>query len=284
MDAQLEQIREQQKQTWNRFSSGWRKWDDFTMDWLRPMGEEIIRALALQPGNQVLDVAAGTGEPGLTIATKIGHGQVVITDLAEDMLAVARDKAAQQGVTNYETVVCDVCALPFDDGTFDAVSCRFGFMFFPDMLLAAQEMARVLKPGGRMAAAVWGPPDKNVWVTAIMSTISRNMALPAPPSGAPGMFRCAAPGFLTELFRQAGFSGVTEKLLTGHLHCGTNENYWNFMNEVAAPVVAALSKADEATKAKIKREVFELVDHRYPDKQAALDYGALVVGGQKGVA
>lgn len=284
MNAQLEQIREQQKQTWNKFSSGWRKWDDFTMDWLRPMGEEIIGALALQPGDRVLDVAAGTGEPGLTIATKIGHGQVVITDLAEDMLAVARDKAAQLGVTNYETVVCDVCALPFDDEAFDAVSCRFGFMFFPDMLLAAQEMARVLKPGGRMAAAVWGPPDKNVWVTAIMGTINKHMAPPAPPPGAPGMFRCAGPGFLVELFRQAGFSGVTEKLITGHLHCGTNENYWNFMNEVAAPVVAALSNADEATKTKIKREVFDLVDQRYPDKQAALDYGALVVKGRKEVA
>lgn len=284
MDAQLEQIREQQKQTWNRFSAGWRKWDDFTMDWLRPMGEEIVRALDLQQGDRVLDVAAGTGEPGLTIATKIGQGQVVITDLAEDMLAVARDKAVQQGVTNYETMACDVCALPFDDETFDAASCRFGFMFFPDMLLAAQEMARVLKPGGKIAAAVWGPPSKNVWVTAIMGTISNHMELPAPPPGAPGMFRCAGPGFMVGLLQQAGFSSVTEKLITGRLHCGTNENYWSFMNEVAAPVVAALSKADDATKTTIQREVFALVDQTYPDKQAALDYGALVVSGQKAMA
>ncbi|MCB2409750.1 class I SAM-dependent methyltransferase [Hymenobacter lucidus] len=281
MEAQLEQIREQQKETWNRFSSGWRKWDDFTMEWLNPMGQEIIRALQLEEDDTVLDVAAGTGEPGLSIAPLVRQGKVVITDLAEGMLDVARDKAAAKGIVNYETVACDVCELPFDDATFDAVSCRFGFMFFPDMLLAAREMRRVLKPGGRIAAAVWSTPDKNVWVTAIMSTINKNLQLPAPPAGAPGMFRCGSPGCLAELFRQAGFRSVTEKEVTGQLKCGSNETYWQFMNEVAAPVVAALSKADNATKETIKGQVFELVDQKYPDKKAALDYGTVIVAGEK---
>ncbi|SMB98883.1 Methyltransferase type 11 [Hymenobacter roseosalivarius DSM 11622] len=151
MDTQLEQIREQQKATWNKFSPGWRKWDDFTMDWLKPMGDEIIQALGIKPTDTVLDIAAGTGEPGLTIAALTSSGKVVITDLAAGMLEVARDKARKKGITNYETVVCDVSELPFADATFDAVSCRFGFMFFPDMLLAAKEMARVLKPGGKIA-------------------------------------------------------------------------------------------------------------------------------------
>lgn len=281
MEAQLEQIREQQKDTWNRFSAGWRKWDSFTMDWLRPMGEEIIACLRLRRTDVVLDVAAGTGEPGLTMAPLVPHGKVVITDLAEQMLAVARDNAARKGIRNYETVACDVCELPFADKTFDAVSCRFGFMFFPDMALAAQEMVRVLKPGGRVAAAVWGPPDKNAWITTIMGTISQHLQLPAPVPGAPGMFRCGSPGFLADLFRQAGLRNVTEKDLTGQLKCGTNDNYWNFMNDVAAPVVGALSKADQATKAAIKADVFAQVDRRYPDQKAALDYGAVVVCGEK---
>ncbi|WP_133272539.1 class I SAM-dependent methyltransferase [Hymenobacter radiodurans] len=281
MDTQLEQIREQQKATWNKFSPGWRKWDDFTMDWLKPMGDEIIKALQIKSTDTVLDIAAGTGEPGLTIATMASRGKVVITDLAEGMLEVARDKASRKGITNYETVVCDVSELPFDDATFDAVSCRFGFMFFPDMLLAAKEMARVLKPGGKIAAAVWGVPDKNAWVTAIMGTIQKNISLPAPAPRAPGMFRCGSPGFLADLFKQAGFKHVSEKEVTGKLTCGDNERYWNFMNEVAAPVVAALSKADTATTEKIKQQVFELVDQKYPDKKAALDYGAVVVMGEK---
>jgi ubiquinone/menaquinone biosynthesis C-methylase UbiE len=173
MEPQLEQIREQQKATWNQFSSGWKKWDVFTMNWLKPMGEEIISSLRLKSKDTVLDVAAGTGEPGLTIATLVKNGKVVITDLAEGMLDVARENATRRGISNYETVACDVCELPFPDASFDAVSCRFGFMFFPDMLIAAKEMARVLKPGGRVAAAVWSTPDKNFWITAIMSTITK---------------------------------------------------------------------------------------------------------------
>jgi ubiquinone/menaquinone biosynthesis C-methylase UbiE len=281
MEAQLEQIREQQKATWNKFSPGWRKWDDFTMQWLKPMGDEIIRSLKLKDTDTVLDVAAGTGEPGLTIAGIVKNGKVVITDLAEGMLEVARDNARKKGIKNFETIACDVCELPFEDETFDAISCRMGFMFFPDMLMAAKEMVRVLKPGGRMAASVWGVADKNPWVTAIMSTINKNMELPAPVPGAPGMFRCGNPGFLASLFKEAGLKNVSEKEITGKLNSGSNNNYWNFMNEVAAPVVTAMSKADDATKEKIKKEVFDIIDKKYPDKKAAIDYGALVVYGEK---
>ena len=281
MEPQLEQIREQQKETWNKFSPGWRKWDDFTMQFLKPMGEEIIRSLKLKDTDTVLDVAAGTGEPGLTIASIVKNGKVVITDLAEGMLEVAHDNAAKKGITNYETAACDVCELPFEDETFDAISCRFGFMFFPDMLMAAKEMARVLKPGGVMATSVWGVPEKNFWITATMSTLNKNMQLPAPPPGAPGMFRCGNPGFLADLFKQAGLKNVSEKEITGKVNYGDNETYWNFMNDVVAPVVAAMSKADDAMKLKIKNEVFELVDQKYPDKKAALDYGAVIVCGEK---
>lgn len=277
----MEQIREQQKETWNKFSPGWRKWDDFTMDFLKPMGEEIIRSLNLKDTDTVLDVAAGTGEPGLTIASIVKNGKVVITDLAEGMLEVAHDNAAKKGITNYETVACDVCELPFEDETFDAISCRFGFMFFPDMLMAAKEMARVLKPGGVMATSVWGVPEKNFWITATMSTLNKNMQLPAPPPGAPGMFRCGNPGFLADLFEQAGLKNVSEKEITGKVNYSDNEIYWNFMNDVVAPVVAAMNKADDAMKLKIKKEVFELVDQKYPDKKAALDYGAVIVCGEK---
>ncbi|MCC3159800.1 class I SAM-dependent methyltransferase [Hymenobacter sp. 15J16-1T3B] len=281
MNAELETIREQQKATWNKFSGGWRKWDDFTMNWLRPMGEEIIRSLHIKPTDLVLDVAAGTGEPGLSIASLAKDGKVVMTDLAEDMLAVARDKAAARGIDNYETVVCDVCALPFPDDTFNAVSCRFGFMFFPDLLLAAQEMRRVLKPGGRLAASVWSVPAQNAWITTIMSTISRHLQLPTPPAGAPGMFRCGSPGVLTGLLEQAGFRHVRDTQLTGQLRCGSKEAYWQFMNEVAAPVVAAMSQADAATQEQIRAEVFARIDEQCTDGSATLAYGTVVAYGEK---
>lgn len=281
MEQQLEQIRDQQKETWNKFSPGWKKWDDLTMDFLKPMGDEIIALIKPKDDDVVLDVAAGTGEPGLTIAAMLKNGKVIITDLAESMIEVARESAAKRGIKNFETRVCDVCELPFADNTFDAVSCRFGFMFFPDMLLAAKEMVRVLKPGGRIATSVWNVPDKNFWVTATMGTINKNMQLPPPPSGAPGMFRCAKSGLIAGLFRQAGLRNITETEINGKLNCRTTDVYWNFMTEVVAPVVAALSKADDAMKAKIKSEVYESVNQKYPDGIIAIDSNALIICGEK---
>lgn len=281
MELEIEQIRDQQKETWNKFSPGWKKWDDLTMDFLKPMGSEIIRLLNLKNDAVVLDVAAGTGEPGLTIASHLNGGKVISTDLAEGMLEAAQENAKKRGIKNFDTLVCDVSELPFKDNTFDAVSCRFGFMFFPDMELALKEMKRVLKPGGSIATAVWNIPEKNFWITAIMGTISKNITITPPPPSAPGMFRCAKEGFMSDLFSQAGFKNVAAYEVAGKLNCKTTDVYWNMMNEVAAPVVAALSKADDALKEKIKNEVYSLVNQKYPEGSVIIDSSALVIYGEK---
>lgn len=281
MENLLDQIREDQRESWNQFSPGWKKWDEMTMDFLKPIGDEIIRQLNPKTRDVALDVASGTGEPGLTIASMVNKGRVVITDLAEDMLTIARENAKVRGISNIETLVCDVCELPFADNTFDKISCRFGFMFFPDMELAAQEMTRVLKPGGRIAASVWGVPEKNFWVTAIMGTIKEYIEVPPPPPDAPGMFRCAQDGLLADLFSQAGLTNTSQKEIPGKLNTVTTENYWNMMTEVGAPIVAALSKADEETKANIKQEVHRKLNQKYGDGNVAIDASALVVYGEK---
>ncbi|HMT28707.1 MAG TPA: class I SAM-dependent methyltransferase [Bacteroidia bacterium] len=281
MEKLLEQIRDQQKDSWNKFSPGWRKWDELMMDFLRPMGDEIIKLIKPGKADIVLDVAAGTGEPGLTISEISSEGKVYITDLAEHMLEITREHAAMRGIKNIETITCDVSELPFKDNTFDAVSCRFGFMFFPDMLLAAKEMVRVLKPGGRIATAVWNGPEKNFWITAIGGTINRNMELPPVPVEAPGMFRCAKSGLIQDIFKQAGLKNTSEKEITGKMKCGTVDTYWNMMTEVAAPFVAALSKADDAMKTKIKNEVYRIVKEKYPDGNVQIDSSAWVIYGEK---
>lgn len=281
MNPQLEEIRDQQKQSWNKFSPGWKKWDDLMMDFLGPVGEAIIDSIKPSGKDVVLDIAAGTGEPGLTIASMLTGGKVVITDVAEDMLVIAKENAARRGISNIETIACDVCEMPFTDNQFDSISCRFGFMFFPDMQLAANEMARVIKPGGRVATSVWNIPEKNFWVTALMSTINKNMELPQPPSGAPGMFRCCKPGLMKSIFENAGFKNIVEKEISTKLNAGTVDTYWNLMTEVGAPIVAALSKADDALRQKIKREVFDLVNQKYPDGIVAIDAGAIVISAEK---
>lgn len=281
MEAQLVQVREQQKEIWNRFSPGWRKWDDLTMNFLKPMGDEIIRLIKPNEVDVVLDVASGTGEPGLTIASMLKGGIVVVTDLSEGMLEVARINALKRGIKNLEFIACDASELPFPDNSFDSISCRFGFMFFPDMLLAAKEMKRVLKPGGRIAASVWNVPEKNFWATAVMSIINKNMQLVPPPPGAPGLFRCSKSGFVADLFAQAGLRNISESEVSGKLNSGKTKAYWNFMTEVVAPVVAALSSADDVMKAKIKREVFESVNQKYPEGSIAIDSSALVIYAEK---
>lgn len=281
MELQLEKIREQQKESWNKFSPGWKKWDELFMDFLKPVGNEIIHMLNLKKADIVLDVAAGTGEPGLTIASKLSGGKVIIADLAEDMLEIACENAMLRGIKNIEALSCDVCELPFANNTFDAISCRFGFMFFPDMLLAAKEMVRVLKPGGKIAASVWNVPEKNFWITSIMRTINKNMRLPSPPPGVPGMFRCAKDGFISNLFLQAGLKNISQQEVAGKLHCKTADVYWNVMTDVGAPFVAALSKANDAMKERIKTIVCQAVDMKYPDGNIRIDSSALVISGEK---
>jgi ubiquinone/menaquinone biosynthesis C-methylase UbiE len=281
MELEIEKIRDQQKETWNKFSPGWKKWDELTMDFLKPMGNEIIKLLDLKNDDLVLDVAAGTGEPGLTIASRLTGGKVISTDLAEGMLEIAQENAKNRGIKNFETIACDVCELPFANNTFDAISCRFGFMFFPDMSLALKEMTRVLKPGGKIATTVWNIPEKNFWVTAIMGTINKNIELPPPPPGAPGMFRCSKEGFMSNIFAQAGLKNISENEVTGKLNCKTVDIYWDLMNDVAAPVVAALSKTDDVMRQKIKEEVYLLVHQKHPDNNVVIDSSALVIYGEK---
>ena len=194
-----DEIRDGQRATWAGLSAGWEKWDSIIMDQLGPVGTAMIERLDIADDQQHLDIAAGTGEPGLTVARLAPGGHVVLTDLAAEMLDIATRRANAQGIANFETRMCSADDLPFGDATFDSVSVRFGYMFFPDVAKATAEFARVLKPGGRLCSSVWVNPEENPWTTIAMRAIATEIELPTPDPDGPNMFRCAAPGYLEVL-------------------------------------------------------------------------------------
>src|ERR1051325_11027112 len=185
-----DEIRDAQRATWAGLSAGWEKWDSVIMDQLGPVGAAMIERLNIAPDQQHLDIAAGTGEPGLSIAKLAPKGRVVLTDLVAEMLDIATRRARARGIANIDTKVCSADDLPFDDATFDAVSVRFGYMFFPDVATATAEFVRVLKPGGRLCSSVWVEPEKNPWTTIAMQAIATEAAMPTPDPDGPNMYRC----------------------------------------------------------------------------------------------
>lgn len=281
MENVLKEIRDKQKNIWNQCSPGWEKWDALLMDFLAPMGNVMIEYIQPLEQKLILDIASGTGEPALTIASLLHKGHIVMTDLSEDMLAIAKAKATSLSLQNVDTKVCDVTELPFADNTFDAVTCRFGFMFFPDMRLAAREMIRVLKPGGKLVAAVWGLPEKNIWISAVTHVIQQHLQLPETPVDAPGMFRCAKSGLLQHIFEEAQLKNVFEREVTNQLHFDTAEAYWDMMKDISAPIEKVFKTADSITKNAIKSSTIQIIEQHFGKVNLAIDASALVIGGEK---
>src|SRR6478752_3208974 len=226
-----EEIRDGQRETWAGLSAGWEKWDSVITDQLGPVGAAMIERLEIAEDQQHLDIASGTGEPGLSIARLSPKGRVVLTDLAAEMLDVAARRARARGVANIETKVCSADDLPFGDGAFDSVSVRFGYMFFPDVAKATAEFARVLKPGGRVCASVWVDPDENPWTTIAMKAIATEIELPHPEPDSPNMYRCAAPGYVSALYEAAGLRDIAEWDVEVELVTESPEQYWEMISE-----------------------------------------------------
>lgn len=281
MSMALDEIRDRQRETWDKFSAGWKKWDAHMVPWLAPFGDAMIATARLRQDSVVLDVAGGTGEPGLTIAAQVPRGKVTVTDLSGGMLAVATETAARRGLRNVETMQCDAAALPYGDNTFDAVTCRFGFMFFPDVNACLRELVRVAKPGGRICAAVWSSPARNPWASMILEAILGGVDISVPSPDVPGLFRCGAPGYMRKAFGDAGLTQVKEREIISDMHFATADQYWSFMTDVAAPVVAGLSTLDEAGRARIRAAVLERVERLSSRGTIRLRATALTLYGEK---
>jgi len=276
-----DEIRDGQRAAWAGLSAGWEKWDSVIMDQLGPVSAAIIERLDIADDQQHLDIAAGTGEPGLTVAKLAPRGHVVLTDLAPEMLDIATRRASAQGLTNVETKVCSADELPFGDAMFDSVSVRFGYMFFPDVAKATAEVARVLKPGGRVCSSVWVKPEENPWTAIAMQTIATEAFVAPPDPDGPNMFRCAAPGYVSALYGAAGLRDVAEWNVDVELVTDSPAQYWEMISEHVSLAVVALQKVDESARERIAKAVVARVSGYEKDGKVRVPGVAACIVGTK---
>jgi ubiquinone/menaquinone biosynthesis C-methylase UbiE len=225
---------------------GWERWRSRLEAAVTPVREWIVRELAAQPGATVLELAAGAGDTGFEAARALGDdGHLISTDFSPAMLDVGRRRGAELGIRNVEFRVMDAEHLELDTDSVDGVLCRFGYMLMADPAAALSETRRVLRPGGRLALAVWGAPERNPFFTVIVSTLVKGGHVPPPREGVPNPFSMASPDRTKALLEAAGFGKVKVDEAPVAFRFRDVADYVSFMAETAGPLAIALRRLSE---------------------------------------
>lgn len=269
---QQQQFKTMVRDQWTGAAEAWRANHDVFAECSKHVTAAIVEAADLAPGQHVLDLAGGTGEPSLTVARRVSPGGTVIcTDLVEGMLAAAEENAKKVGLTNVTFQQADMEDIPFEDNRFDRVTSRFGIMFPPDPLRALSEIRRVLKPGGRAAFTVWSPAAENPNFSVMNGVLGAHGLLQPPPPGAPTPFTFAEPGSLSAKLREAGFNDVREEKREIEFSWpGTPQSHIDFIRATLPNIRRAL----ESAPATVLDEMKAAMGKHYDGKQ--INYGAKI--------
>jgi SAM-dependent methyltransferase len=220
------------REQWQRAAEAWHRWGPTLQHWLGPATQLMLDLARVEPGGRVLDVAAGAGEPAMTIARRVGpSGSVLATDISSNLLEFAARSASQRGLGNLETAVMDAESLELPDESFDVVTSRVGLIYFPDQHQALSEMRRVLRPGGRVAAIVYTTADNNRFFSIPVSIIRRRAQIPPPLPGQPGPFSLHSASVLEQAFRRADFRDVETRVLASPLRMASAAECVRFERE-----------------------------------------------------
>jgi ubiquinone/menaquinone biosynthesis C-methylase UbiE len=259
MDSALDETRDRSRKVWNSMAQGWETRRQDLWEFSRPVSEWLVERLDPRPGQTILDLAAGLGETGFLAAPRVGEtGRVLVTDFAPRMVAAARRRAAEFGVTNAEFRELDAERMTLESECIDGVVCRWGYMLMADPGAAFGETWRVMRPGGRLAFSVFGAPDRNPWASLVGRILVAQGHMPPPVPGAPGIFALNDRKRISELIDRAGFAApdVTEMTLTWRF--AGPDAYWWFLTEMAGAISPILLGLAPDAQAKVRALIDEL--------------------------
>jgi SAM-dependent methyltransferase len=247
-------------ETWGVMAPGWERRRDYIWETGRAVGEWMVRELDPKPGDTVLELGAGPGDTGFAAAAILGErGRLISTDFSPEMLELARRRGAELGLRNVDHRVMDAERIELDRDSVDGVLCRFGYMLMADPAAALGETRRVLRPGGRLALAVWGVPERNPWAAIGGRMLVERGHMPPPEPGAPGVFSMGSEERTRALVEGAGFAYVRAEEIPVRFVFSDVDDYVRFATETAGPfamVIRGLSEDDiDSLKAQL-REAF----------------------------
>jgi SAM-dependent methyltransferase len=200
----------QAREQWDRAAPGWARWEPVVGRWTRRITEQMLDAAAVGTGSRVIDIASGAGDQSVAAARRVGPGGLVVaTDISPAMIGFVEEQARAGGFGQMRAAVSSADDLRVEGAPFDAAICRLGLMLLPDRAAAVAAVSRVLRPGGRFAAVVVGPPEANPFLARPLGILRRHADAPPPPTDGPGIFALADTDRLAALLASAGFADVT---------------------------------------------------------------------------
>ena len=224
------------------------------------VAQELLNRSRPGPGERVLELACGPGGVGLAAARLVGPGgEVVVSDVAPEMTQIAARRAAALGLGNVSARSLDLEDIAEPDDAYDVVLCREGLMFATDPARAASEIRRVLRPGGRVAVAVWDARERNPWLGIVFDAVSAQTGKAVPPPGVPGPFSLGDSDLLAGLFAGAGFSSVAISELPTPLRAGSFDEWWARTSALAGPLAEVLASLPEPAMLALRTRLREAI-------------------------